>query len=256
MALRTRLLIAGLGVGLAVGLLVLFLALRPGETPFAQAMQHVDGENLKLGVKIDAREKDEIMRLNGTALQNADGTHSRFDVDAVYEEGDDPVRQTFLLIERDIWVGGDATEGVLPEGKRWLRSEEPETSPLLLNMRRLAILLARTSEVEEKGTTTIRGQQATHYQGIVDVKAIAESEGEMAEDAYAARLGKEALVLPVELWVGEDGRPVRVALKSAFGGNRLSYTADVLEYGPKVLVQTPPSDETITEAEFDRLTAE
>ena len=36
----------------------------------------------------------------------------------------------------------------------------------------------------------------------------------------------------------------------------MDWRADVLEYGPQVLVQAPPRTETIEEAESDKLTAE
>jgi hypothetical protein len=69
---------------------------------------------------------------------------------------------------------------------------------------------------------------------------------------FEEKLGDRDLHIPIEAWIGEDGRPARIAVNL----QSESITADILEFGVPVDVEAPPASETISEAEFNRITAE
>jgi hypothetical protein len=45
-------------------------------------------------------------------------------------------------------------------------------------------------------------------------------------------------------------------MKTNVNGYKMRFAADILEYGPKVAVTTPPREDTIEEEEFNQLTAD
>ena len=59
----------------------------------------------------------------------------------------------------------------------------------------------------------------------------------------------------MEAWIDEEGRPARMTMSLDAGEESMSITADILEYGVTVDVQAPPESETMSEKEFEELTA-
>ena len=63
----------------------------------------------------------------------------------------------------------------------------------------------------------------------------------MARRPSASRrlLGDKDFFIPMEAWIDEEGRPARMTMSIDAGGESMSMTADILEYGVPVDVQAP-----------------
>ncbi len=124
----------------------------------------------------------------------------------------------------------------------------------------LGVLRGSSESVQEVGTEEIRGAEATHYTAKVNLAEVAEDEGASAEDVKRLREQLRGDTVPVDLWVDEEGRAVRVAVKmtvpvrdgnsssparSAAGaeGPQVSISTDYYDFGVDVNVQAPPADQ-------------
>jgi hypothetical protein len=114
-----------------------------------------------------------------------------------------------------------------------------------------ARFVAQADDVEKMETTTIRGQQVVHYAGSVNAREMADETGGKTKQFYEDKAGDADVFIPIEVWIADDGRPARIAINA----KTTTVLADVLEYGLPVDVEPPPARTTISEAEFNRLTA-
>jgi hypothetical protein len=119
------------------------------------------------------------------------------------------------------------------------------TSPLDL----LEHLRTTDAEVEEVGTETVRGQQTTRYRMLVDVGDLGQDLSADDRDQLADELGGLDEPLPVEVWVGDDGRLHRytVELVGAAGADpELESTTiefEFFDHGTDVSIDAPPADQ-------------
>ncbi len=131
------------------------------------------------------------------------------------------------------WV--EATPEDLGLGSGGLDTTDPS--------QQLALLEQVGEDVEETGPTDLDGVQATGYRGSVDLAAALEASG--ADGGQAAQQ-LEALgltSLPFELYVGEDGLPLRVVttLDTEVQGTAVTATStvDYTGWGQDVTVEEP-----------------
>lgn len=75
------------------------------------------------------------------------------------------------------------------------------------------MLRGSSESVKEAGTEEIRGAEATHYTAKVNLAEVAEDEGASAEDVKKLREELGTDTVPVEVWIDEEGRAVRVAVQ-------------------------------------------
>jgi hypothetical protein len=70
----------------------------------------------------------------------------------------------------------------------------------------------------------------------LNLRDMIEDVGPEAERLFKARAGFDVpdVEVPLELWVGADGRPARVTMKTNVNGYKMRFAADILEFGPKV----------------------
>ena len=234
MAHRT-LLIAGAGI-LATALIGTAVAIGGyslTRTQFAleHAADQLENDNVRLALKASYVDHGEPTAFSGMALYNVEGTHLRMDVDTTFDPDEAPVRQTILMIGQDAWVGGGEMEYALPSGKRWLHVIEPKNSVESTRMTEVAEWLRGAGDISKHEEGTIRGKHVTRYSGTL-------------------------LDGTIQAWLDDDRVPRRIAVKTKDSGFSMDWRADVLEYGPQVVVQAPPRTETIEEAEWDKLNAE
>jgi hypothetical protein len=120
---------------------------------------------------------------------------------------------------------------------------------LLDPAQQFALLEDSATDVTKVGSEKINGQDTTHYRATIDVAAAAAKEGASQEQIQQLQ-DAGISTIPVEAWVGDDGRLVRMSLsydgKGADGplaGGKLSVTVDYSGYGDPVEVTVPPADE-------------
>ena len=249
-----KLAIGGAAVAVLALVAVAVLALGSGQSSLARAAERLDGQNVRTQIQLGVSEDGEDWAMSGPAVMDAEG--SRIRMDAKMTSGDDPeaIERTLLMIGDEIWVGGKGLEQVLPEGKRWIHSVDTSGASNTMTMSEFASFLKDADEIEDKGETDIRGIRVTHYAGQVNAREVAKETGGKTAKRFADLLGDRDLFIPVEAWIDDEGRPQRLSATMDAGGNSMSYTADILEYGVPVDVQPPPKDEWIEEEEFDELT--
>ncbi len=112
--------------------------------------------------------------------------------------------------------------------------------------------LRALGDVQEAGTETVRGVQATRYTGSIQVARLLEQPG---GDTPQVRQAVEQLravgveQIPVEVFLDADGRPVRTVqtLELTVQGTSLTTTTttDLYDWGVDVAVQAPPADQVI-----------
>lgn len=114
------------------------------------------------------------------------------------------------------------------------------------------------AEVEEVGTEDVRGVGTTHYRVQVDLSALADTMPEAEREQFRQEFG-EADALPVEVWVGDDGRlhRYRVDLTEAGGASEEVESASVefefFDHGSDVDIEAPPEDQVTPMEELQGL---
>jgi hypothetical protein len=103
-------------------------------------------------------------------------------------------------------------------------------------------LLTASGGIERVGSETLDGVEATHYKGTVDLDRV---EGVPAPALERMKAAGAQTLLPVDVWLGEDGLVRRVKLHEPFGSGADSGSADVRidfrDYGSDVYVTAPPA---------------
>jgi hypothetical protein len=244
--------IAGALVTAALVVLAVVLLATPGGSSLAEAAGRLEAQNVRMHVEYRWVEDGEPTEMTGTALIAATNTRLRMDVKTTFPEADAPMDQTILAIGEDVWIHMPQFDEFLPEGKPWIHMVEQTAGLNSMTASDYARFVAGADDVEEKGTTTIRGRRVTHYAGSVNVREMAEETGGKTEQFYEDKAGNADVFIPIEVWIGDDGRPARIAIDA----KTTTVRADMLEYDVPVDVKPPPASATITEEEFNRLTAE
>jgi hypothetical protein len=113
-------------------------------------------------------------------------------------------------------------------------------------------LKAMSGEIEKVGTEEVRGVEATHYSGEVDIDRL--HEVVPADRREAARKSIERAKeisgigdYPLDVWVDEDDqvRRMRMQMDMKVQGQDIAFdfTMDYFDYGTRVDVQVPPENE-------------
>ena len=105
--------------------------------------------------------------------------------------------------------------------------------------------LRAVSDVEEKGTATVRGVPTTHYEARIQLDKVADKVSPGAARALkqaAARLGTD--VLPIEAWVSDDGLVRKLSMN--WHPQRGSFVLNVELFGfGDVDIAVPKASETV-----------
>jgi hypothetical protein len=120
----------------------------------------------------------------------------------------------------------------------------------------LAMLLGAADDVRQVGTEEVRGERSVHLRLTVDVdKALGRAPGRFRSSLsqLLSRLGSREL--PVDVWIGEDSLPRRIAYEmdlsraglAALPGAPTSVRMrlDIFDYGKPVDSVVPPPDQTM-----------
>jgi hypothetical protein len=249
--MRTLLIGGGLIAAVAVIVVVALLSIGGGNS-LAEAAENLKGENVRMQVTLGFVEEGEDVSMTGIEVQTADNSRSRYDAKTTVEGLDEPLDQTVLAIGDDVYVRTPAFDEFMPEGKRWVHMVDRTASLTTMSMADHAAFLADADNVEDKGETTIRGRRVTHYQGDVNIRDLAQETGGSLERYWEDNAGDRDLFIPIEAWIGDGGRPERIAVNLPNN----SITVDILEFGVPVEVEAPPENQLISEAEFNRIAAE
>jgi hypothetical protein len=116
----------------------------------------------------------------------------------------------------------------------------------------------RASDGSQKlGSEQVRAADTTHYRAQVDLTKLVEQlpPAERPEPDVQRSWGER--FVPVDLWIDDDSRLRRIEIARRGSGNdetaKQTFTVELFDYGVDVEVQPPPADETISQAEFDKI---
>ena len=111
------------------------------------------------------------------------------------------------------------------------------------------------AEVTEVGRETVRGVETTRYRAVFDVDALKEglSADELAEFEEGLPADAFPSGMPMEFWIGDDGRIYRYVIDLAgsdvnFDANeeqfeRMIMTYEIYDHGAAIDIEVPPADQ-------------
>jgi hypothetical protein len=154
------------------------------------------------------------------------------------------------VIGQDLYLS--LGSGRLPNGKRWLHQRVP--IPGANDPASSLRLIAQTVDPHVVGHEDVDGKPATRYRITIDFARLAKDPDPGTRAAAKAALaGGVAKRLPADLWIGDDGLPVRekytmtLRPKGLPGPVRTTNDLRITDYGVPVHVTAPPKSE-VTEA--------
>jgi hypothetical protein len=179
--------------------------------------------------------------------------------------GDDVLLKELRLIGRTGYV-----QWVVKGKTYWVKEEQVERSndpsELLIPFPGsptkptdvLTRVLLASDENEEVGTEEVRGAETRHFRAHVDLKKLVEQlPAAERPEGDVARLWGSSFV-PVEIWIDDESRLRRITIEQREheedGNPAMTTTVELFDYGVEVDVQ-PPTEDLISEEQFDKLTA-
>jgi len=154
--------------------------------------------------------------------------------------------------------------GLVPGDKPWIKIDSNDKSnpmaqalgSLTDQMRQNADPREALEQFKDAGTiesteqASVNGEETTHYKIKVDVQKLAENQ----KDATLAQAMQEAIKsglkdFPVDLWVNDDGLPVRMSIEMPTADPTSGKTVpvkvqvDYTKWGEPVNIEAPPADQ-------------
>jgi len=249
--MRNHLIAGGIVAAVVVAIVAGVLLVGSGQNSLAEAAGRLDGQNVRMKMSIGYAMDGEDGSMTGEAISNSDSSRMKMDVEFTDGSGE-KVPMQMLLIRDDTWYTFDGLEEL---GAKWVHSVDRSTAPSTMSMAEFAEFLANADEVQSKGDTQIDGRKVEHFAGEVNARELAEETGGETAKRFEKVVGDRDFFVPMEAWIDEEGRPARMTMSVDTGGESISMTVDILEYGVPVDVQAPPESETMSEKEFEELTA-
>lgn len=184
----------------------------------------------------------EAMRMDASGTSNADSTESKMSGTMNFGEGN----KSFEAIVTDgrMYMAGEAVE--LPRGK-WIDTED-DAPVQTLSPSEFVKFLQESGDVELVGTETIRGEEAQHFRGPVDMKELIEQSPDSAlAEQMKNNPAVEDLDVVLDIWVADSGLPSRIAVEMTAPGQdgSVKMAADVLEYDVPVKAEAPPESDIV-----------
>lgn len=103
------------------------------------------------------------------------------------------------------------------------------------------------TEVEVLGQETIRDQETTHYRMLVDVEQLSQDLTPEERAQLEQDLGTLDQAMPIELWIGDDGRLYRYSFETSNPEQpeveSVTAVIDVFDHGAELDIEPPPADQ-------------
>jgi hypothetical protein len=155
----------------------------------------------------------------------------------------------------------ESAQGRIPGHKPWLKVDlNKAASAQGLNLGALQSTssndpsqtlqqLRGVADVRKIGTDTVRGETATHYSAVIDLRRAA-NRAPAAQRAEAKRsinrliqlLGRSTI--PVQVWLDSQGRLVREFISLPLPQGDVKTTIELYDFGASEDVSPPPADQT------------
>jgi hypothetical protein len=181
--------------------------------------------------------------------------------------GDEWVSDVVMLDDR-FFIRFPFLTDDLPEAKPWIEAEIHTESGLSASQlasiggandpaQILRFLRGASGEVEEVGSEQVRGVMTRHFRATVEFARVIEQAPEEAQASLREQLDRRVEAgfgdtIDMEVWIDEDGLARRIRQRDP----EADITMDLFDFGVDVDVEPPPSDQVMTEQEYDRLIGE
>lgn len=192
------------------------------------------------------------MQTSGSAVETAGVAMS--DIEAIYAD----------LV---IYMRMGAFEGLLPEGKHWIKIDlQAVGEGFGFDFAQLAQLgqsdpsqqldfLTSVSDVEDVGSEEVRGVDTTHYEGVLDYDRVAKEFPETADSIRQVQKLTGVTKTPIDIWIDAEGLPRRLSYEmkvdppanspAAGMTGTSTFTLEYYDYGTDVSVAIPPKSEVL-----------
>ncbi|HEV2061990.1 MAG TPA: hypothetical protein VGR12_03980, partial [Solirubrobacteraceae bacterium] len=174
-----------------------------------EATQNADSYRMAMEMASDLG--GERMRMEGEGVSAADQSRGRFEMDmAIGEQEPKPVEM--ITADGQMYMRGAMFDGLIPPGKEWIRL--PDDSPSTMTPSEFVDFLRGTGDVEEVGTEQVRGRDAVHLRGPLDMKKLLERTDSPAARQFSQMPQAEELEATIDVWIDEaDERVSRMRLE-------------------------------------------
>ncbi|WP_267242874.1 hypothetical protein [Streptomyces sp. PR69] len=189
--------------------------------------------------------------------------------EAFKADPDAPEQMRMVWLDNVVYLDMGAQQAAKMDGKRWMKLDitaaaeasgdkalQKQMTSGLENMnqdpaKQLALLLD-SPNLKHVGPEKIDGTDTQHYKGTLSVEEMMKSNESLSVLSDEER--KELLAnvkkagikdYDTEVWVNEDGYPVRMVVGMGTPQGAVKMTADYSDYGAKAEVQAPPAGETL-----------
>jgi hypothetical protein len=148
------------------------------------------------------------------------------------------------------WLRMEGLEQVTPGGKPWVAvdAEEARAQGGGSGADQLGYLqgLSASSGVRRVGEQDIRGEHTTHYKLDLDVAELQARVPEGLRQSIAPLRAAGLTTVPAEVWLDDDGLPVRYVIRFDISGVTSTTTMDFSDFGSRVSVDPPPAGDVYT----------
>jgi hypothetical protein len=204
-----------------------------------------DSESFRARFTMESDLEGEQLTFEGEGTFSADSTRGRLRGTMNLGQGD--LAFEAIAVDGTMYLKGDQIP--VPAGKEWLELPDPPTSTL--SPSEFAKFLRDSEGVKNVGTEQIRGEQATHFRGPLDLQKLAEESGSEIGERLRNTPWAESVDFIIDIWVAPDGLPSRIAADISMPDQTqgsLKVTSDVLEYDVEVDAEKPPASSVATGA--------
>jgi len=137
-------------------------------------------------------------------------------------------------------------------GEKWVRTSDTEAGFDIgqNDPSRMLEFLRATSEVEERGSDTVRGIETTHYEARIQLDKVAERVSpHVAQALRQVTQGAGIKEIPLEVWVDADSLVRRLKMNWHPQGGSFVMEMELFDFGD-VQIRVPDASETTTLAKL------
>jgi hypothetical protein len=247
-ATRARIVGVAAALLLVIGLVAVAIGKSPNVDTAASAVDRLasapdaarDGGTARMTITVTAGDAA-AMSTTGTGLVD-------------FRSGDSELTMTVMGNELSTKVVDGAFYMKMPvmlaSPKPWIKIDIPGGVPQVGAARSAADyleVLRGAGDVREVGREEINGEPATHYAVVVDVTRALDQLPESQREELARTFGTVPDLgdLPMDVWLSDDGLPVRTEMVSPAGPVRTTTRVDLSDFGVDVDIQPPPADQVV-----------
>lgn len=142
---------------------------------------------------------------------------------------------------------GDLVGGIgsaLLGGKEWISMDLSALGGESLagaNPANLLATLRGIADVKEVGADTVRGKQATHYTGSIDLSKAIAAAPNADQRAMGSALENLSKDFPVDVWVDDQGRTVKLSSTGGDSESKFSFSLEFFDFGADLNIAAPPA---------------